>query len=43
MKVVEYSDEYMQLAINLAKAAALADEVPVGAVVVKDGKVFATS
>ena len=43
MKVVEYSDEYMQLAINLAKAAALADEVPVGAVVVKDGKVIATS
>ena len=33
----------MQLAINLAKAAALADEVPVGAVVVKDGKVIATS
>ena len=43
MKVVEYSDEYMQLAINLAKSAALADEVPVGAVVVKDGKVIATS
>ena len=43
MKVVEYSDEYMQLAIELAKSAALADEVPVGAVVVKNNEVVATS
>ena len=39
----EYKDEFMQLAISLARASALADEVPVGAVVVKDGKVIATS
>jgi len=39
----EYNDEYMQLAIKLAQSAALSDEVPVGAVVVKNGKVIATS
>ena len=39
----EYNDNFMQLAINLAQSAALSDEVPVGAVVVKDGKVIATS
>ena len=33
----------MQLAISLAKQSAAADEVPVGAVVVKDGEVVATS
>lgn len=33
----------MQLAISLAKAAALSDEVPVGAVVVKNNEVIATS
>lgn len=38
-----YNDQYMQLAIELAKSSAAADEVPVGAVVVKDGKVIATS
>ena len=39
----EYNDKYMQMAIELAKAAAEADEVPVGAVIVKDGQVIATS
>ena len=39
----EYQDEYMLLAIDLAKQSSAADEVPVGAVVVKDGKVIATS
>ena len=39
----EYNDKYMQMAIEFAKSAAKADEVPVGAVVVKDGQVIATS
>lgn len=38
-----YNDKYMQLALDLARASALADEVPVGAVVVKNGEVIATS
>ena len=38
-----FSDEHwMQLALDQARAAALAGEVPVGAVVVKDGQVIAT-
>lgn len=39
----EYNDNFMTLAISLAKQSAAADEVPVGAVVVKCGKVIATS
>ncbi|MBQ3755043.1 MAG: tRNA adenosine(34) deaminase TadA [Clostridia bacterium] len=39
----EYNDNFMTLAISLAKQSAAADEVPVGAVVVKNGKVIATS
>lgn len=38
-----YNDKYMQLALDLARASALADEVPVGAVIVKNGEVIATS
>ena len=34
--------EFMQLALQQAQAAAVAGEVPVGAVIVKDGKVIAT-
>ncbi|MBQ4061699.1 MAG: tRNA adenosine(34) deaminase TadA [Christensenellaceae bacterium] len=34
-------EKYMQIAIELAKKAAKKDEVPVGAVVVKNGKVIA--
>jgi len=33
-------EEYMQIAINLAKEAEIAGEIPVGAVVVLDGKVI---
>ena len=43
MKVTQYCDEYMQLAIKLAQAAAESDEVPVGAVIVKNNEVVATS
>ena len=43
MSSSEYNDKYMQLAIDLAKASAEADEVPVGAVIVNDGKIIATS
>lgn len=43
MLSTEYNDNFMQLAISLAKAAALSDEVPVGAVVVKNNEVIATS
>lgn len=35
--------EYMQLALEEARAAAAADEVPIGAVVVRDGQVIARS
>ncbi|HEX5637254.1 MAG TPA: tRNA adenosine(34) deaminase TadA [Gammaproteobacteria bacterium] len=39
---MEYSDEYwMQQALNLARKAAEADEVPVGAVIVKDNQLIA--
>ena len=34
-------EKYMQLAIKEAEKAALKDEVPIGAVIVKDGKVIA--
>ena len=34
-----YDKQFMDMAIELAKGCALQDEVPVGCVVVKDGKV----
>jgi tRNA(adenine34) deaminase len=34
------NQEYMQIALELATQAALADEVPIGAIVVKDGVVI---
>ncbi len=37
---MEYQEKFMKKAFNLAKKAFEADEVPVGAVIVKDGKVF---
>lgn len=37
-----YSDNYMILALSMAKLAFEADEVPVGAVIVKNGKVLGT-
>ena len=39
---MESDQGFMQLALNQARMAALAGEVPVGAVVIKDGKVLAT-
>lgn len=42
MKISQSSDiEYMRLALEQARSAADADEVPIGAVVVRDGKVIA--
>ncbi len=38
--VMAYTEEFMKLAIELAKKAYKKDEVPVGAVIVKDGKVI---
>ena len=35
--------EYMKLALNEAKAALAAGEVPVGAVVIKDGNIIAAA
>lgn len=44
MEISQSSDvEYMQLALEEARLAARADEVPIGAVVVRDGKVIARS
>ena len=43
MTTSDYKDEYMQLAISLAKQSAAADEVPVGVVIVKNNEVVATS
>lgn len=44
MEISQSSDaEYMQLALEEARLAARADEVPIGAVVVRDGKVIAHS
>lgn len=44
MEISQSSDvEYMQLALEEARLAAHADEVPIGAVVVRDGKVIARS
>ncbi len=37
---MQTNDKFMQLALNLAKQAALAGEVPVGAIIVKDGVVI---
>jgi tRNA(adenine34) deaminase len=36
-------EEYMRLALELAKDAAECDEVPVGAIAVRDGKIIATA
>ena len=36
---MEYNQKFMEKAIDLAKKAEILDEVPVGAVIVKDGKV----
>lgn len=42
MQTTQSTDiEYMQLALEEARAAAAADEVPIGAVVVRDGQVIA--
>ncbi len=38
-----YEDKFMQRAIELARACAELDEVPVGAVIVKDGEIVAES
>ncbi len=44
MEISQSSDaEYMQLALEEAQLAAHADEVPIGAVVVRDGQVIARS
>jgi tRNA(adenine34) deaminase len=44
MEISQRTDiEYMQIALEEAKAAADADEVPIGAVVVKDGNIIARS
>ncbi len=38
-----YDERFMKMAIDIAKEGALLDEVPVGAVIVKDGEVIATA
>ena len=38
-----YEEKFMKKALSLAKKAFLLDEVPVGAVIVKDGKVIASA
>ena len=38
-----YDEQLMREAISLAKAAEEIDEVPVGAVAVRDGKIIATA
>lgn len=44
MEISQSSDaEYMQIALEEARLAARADEVPIGAVVVRDGEVIARS
>ena len=40
---MSYQEKFMKKAMDLAKKAYEADEVPVGAVIVKDGKVLATA
>lgn len=40
---MSYEEKFMKRAINLAKKAKAIDEVPVGAVIVKDGEVLAFS
>ncbi|MBR2391023.1 MAG: nucleoside deaminase [Clostridia bacterium] len=40
---MEYQEKFMKKAIALAKKAYEADEVPVGAVIVKDGKILASA
>ena len=41
--VMAYIEKFMKKAISLAKKAYDADEVPVGAVIIKDGKVLASA
>lgn len=41
-KYIDRTEKYMNRAISLAKKAEEKDEVPIGAVIVKDGKVLAT-
>jgi len=43
MEIVETDSSFMQLAIEEARAAAVAGEVPIGALVVHDGKILARS
>lgn len=43
MEISPTDIEYMQLALEQARLAAAADEVPIGAVVVRDGQVIATA
>ncbi len=38
-----YDERFMRMAIDIAKEGALYDEVPIGAVLVKDGEVISTS
>ncbi len=38
-----YNDKYMEAALNEAKKASVIDEVPVGAVIVKNGKIIGKS
>ena len=40
---MSYEEKFMRKAINLAKKAYALDEVPVGAVIVKDGEVLASA
>ena len=41
---MENNDEYwMNVALSLAKSAQSVDEVPIGAVIVKDGKLIASA
>ncbi len=42
-KIMMYEEKFMKKALSLAKKAYELDEVPVGAVIVKDGKVLATA
>lgn len=42
-KIMMYEEKFMKKALSLAKKAYELDEVPVGAVIVKDGQVLATA
>jgi len=43
MEIVDADSSFMQLAIEKARAAALAGEVPIGALIVHEGKILARS